>query len=173
MDAHASEHESWKDWFLRHGPRLLACARQWTRSIADAEDVVQEAFVRYWKGQRSLGGDPAGLLLVSIRRSACDLGRRERRRIVREQTADGGLEVPDAPLFQPLEKGDERRVTIEAALARLPPEQREVIMLKIWGERTFEEIAGLLALSPHTVASRYRYALQSLRRELSLLPAHE
>jgi len=77
MDANDSDHDSWKHWFHHHGPRLLACARQWTRSLADAEDIVQEAFVRFWRKQRSLGGDPAGLLLTSIRRSATDLGRRE------------------------------------------------------------------------------------------------
>jgi len=86
--------------------------------------------------------------------------------------ADGGWAEAE-PVFQPLEKNDERRVALEAALARLSADQREVIVLKIWGERTFEEIGGLLALSPHTVASRYRYALQALRRELSTVACHD
>ncbi|HRE82182.1 MAG TPA: sigma-70 family RNA polymerase sigma factor [Opitutaceae bacterium] len=172
MDAPDSHHDSWKDWFLRHGPRLLACARQWTRSVADAEDVVQEAFVRFWRRQRSLGGDPTALLLLSIRRSAVDLGRSSRRRAAREIVADGGWTEAE-PIFQPQEKNDDRRVALEAALARLSADQREVIVLKIWGERTFEEIGQLLGLSPHTVASRYRYALQALRRELSSVACHE
>lgn len=48
-------------------------------------------------------------------------------------------------------------------LATLPPEQREVIVLKLWHRHTFEEIAELLDLSPHTAAGRYRYGLQKLR----------
>lgn len=48
-------------------------------------------------------------------------------------------------------------------LAELPVEQREVIVLKIWHEYTFEEIGGLLDTSPNTVAGRYRYGLQKLR----------
>ncbi len=49
------------------------------------------------------------------------------------------------------------------ALAGLPREQREIIVLKIWHEYTFEEIGQLLDLSPNTAAGRYRYGLQKLR----------
>jgi DNA-directed RNA polymerase specialized sigma24 family protein len=48
-------------------------------------------------------------------------------------------------------------------LARLPVEQREVIVLKVWHERTFQEIGELLSISPNTVAGRYRYGLQKLK----------
>ena len=37
---------SWKDWFDAYGPKLLLCARHWTRSLADAEDAVQEPIFR-------------------------------------------------------------------------------------------------------------------------------
>ena len=94
MESRESNHEhgTWKDWIEAHGPRLLLCARQWTRSLADAEDVLQEAFVRYWKHQRHLPGDPQALLVTSIRRAALDLARREDRRTARELHSDGGLE---------------------------------------------------------------------------------
>ena len=48
-------------------------------------------------------------------------------------------------------------------LAALPQDQREVIVLKIWHEHTFEEIGELLEISPNTAAGRYRYGLQKLR----------
>lgn len=160
---------TWKDWIEAHGPRLLLCARQWTRSLADAEDVLQEAFVRFWRHQRELPGDPQALLLVSIRRAALDLARRDDRRQARELRADGGVE-DNTPGFARLPgEGDERREEIELALRRLPPEQREVLVLKIWQERTFEQIGELLGISPNTAASRYRYALTALRSELEPL----
>jgi RNA polymerase sigma-70 factor (ECF subfamily) len=165
------EHDSWKTWFQLYGPKLLVCARQWTRSLADAEDVVQEAFVRYWRHQRTLPGEPMALLVTSVRRAAFDLARRDDRRSAREERAGGGLES-DVAVFQiPLE-GDERRAAIEEALQRIPPEQREVLVLKIWGELTFEQIATELGASPNTVASRYRYALSALRRELTSAECH-
>jgi RNA polymerase sigma-70 factor (ECF subfamily) len=158
---------AWKEWLAAHGPKLLLCARQWTRSLADAEDVVQEAFVRYWRHQRHLPGDPQALLVTSIRRAAIDHARRAARRAVREEKADGGLEDREACFEpQPGEESDRRR-EIEAALARLPAVQREVLVLKIWNELTFEQIGETLEISPNTAASRYRYALAALRKELT------
>jgi DNA-directed RNA polymerase specialized sigma24 family protein len=52
------------------------------------------------------------------------------------------------------------------ALESLPPDQREVIALKIEGELTFAQIAAVLGISPNTAASRYRYALERLRGKL-------
>jgi RNA polymerase sigma-70 factor (ECF subfamily) len=170
-DRMESDHDRnhWKRWIEAHGPRLLLCARQWTRSLADAEDVLQEAFVRYWRHQRHLPGDPGALLVTSIRRAAIDLARRQDRRAAREQRADAVLGPPE-DLFQSLPgEGDERRREIEAALRQLPHEQREVLVLKIWQELTFEQIAGELGIPPNTAASRYRYALIALRKQLEPL----
>lgn len=165
----AHESPTWKSWFQAHGPKLLLCARQWTRSLADAEDVVQEAFVRYWRHQRDLPGDPQALLVTSVRRAAIDLVRRDTRRSAREEKAGGGLEEREH-YFEPLPgDGDERRLEIEAALSRLPAEQREVLVLKIWQELTFEQIAAALDIPANTAASRYRYALIALRKQLEPL----
>jgi RNA polymerase sigma-70 factor (ECF subfamily) len=61
---------------------------------------------------------------------------------------------------------DPRERAAMRALEKLPGEQREVIVLKIWHEYTFEEIGELLELSPNTAAGRYRYGLQKLRTHL-------
>ena len=166
-----NEHEqlNWQDWIAAHGPRLLLCARQWTRSLADAEDVLQEAFVRYWRHQRHLPGDPQALMLTSIRRAAIDLARSEDRRAAREKRSEWGVEA-DAQLFASLPgEGDERRQEIEIALRHLPEEQREVLVLKIWQEFTFEQIGQILEIPVNTAASRYRYALNALRKQLEPL----
>src|SRR5438874_8880727 len=92
-------HDSWKHWFELYGPKLLLCARQWTRSLADAEDVVQEAFVRFWRHQRDLPGEPMALLVTSVRRAAFDLARRDGRRSTREERASDESE-PTTPLFR-------------------------------------------------------------------------
>ena len=51
-------------------------------------------------------------------------------------------------------------------LEELPPDQREVIVLKIWHQYTFEAIGELLDVSPNTIAGRYRYGLQKLKAAL-------
>ncbi|MGV3533859.1 MAG: sigma factor-like helix-turn-helix DNA-binding protein, partial [Chthoniobacteraceae bacterium] len=50
--------------------------------------------------------------------------------------------------------------------ARLPDEQREVVVLRIWGELTFAQVAETVGVSINTVAARYRYGLEALRKHL-------
>jgi len=57
-----------------------------------------------------------------------------------------------------------------AFLRELPDEQREVIVLRVWGQMTFEEAATALEISPNTAASRYRYGLAKLKERLQPLP---
>jgi RNA polymerase sigma-70 factor (ECF subfamily) len=154
----------WRDWFSKNGARFLLCARQWTRSKADAEDVLQEAFVRFWRNQRHLPGDASALLVTSIRRAALDHIRRESRRVNREQAS---LVLDGEPLtwFEPATSEADQH--LQEVLELLPDAQRQVVALKIWGELTFDEIARQLGCSLNTVASRYRYALEKLRESLA------
>lgn len=109
------------------------------------------------------------MLFASIRRAATDLARRDTRRVRREQAweRDG-----ESGWFEPAPGGGERSAEIERALRRLPADQREVLVLKIWGELTFDEIARQLEIPLNTAASRYRYALAALRQELTAADCH-
>ena len=60
----------------------------------------------------------------------------------------------------------EERLAIQAALLALPAEQREVVHLKVFEGLTFQEIAEFTDESIHTIASRYRYALEKMRAVL-------
>jgi len=51
-------------------------------------------------------------------------------------------------------------------LASIPDDQRHVIVLHVWGELTFAQIAEILDISSNTAASRYRYALAKLREAM-------
>lgn len=168
----ANNHDDWKSWFHLYGPKLLLCARQWTPSFADAEDVVQEAFVRFWRHQRHLPGDPMALLVTSVRRTAIDFARRDTRRNRREDVSTRAAPDGDAPLFECTLEQSERRAVIEEALQRLPSDQREVLVLKTWGELTFQQIATELEVPANTVASRYRYALAALRAQMTSADIH-
>ena len=160
-DAHAGQ--DWRAWFAEHGARLRLIARQWTRSEADADDVVQEAFVRFWKHQRHLPGDPNALVVTSIRRAALDLLRRTDRRGLREQAV--AADADTVAWFEP--DADPRLQALGQSLPLLPPEQREVVVLKVWGGLTFDQIGAQLEISPNTAASRWRYAMEALRRHIT------
>jgi RNA polymerase sigma-70 factor (ECF subfamily) len=161
---HDDETNDWRSWIVENGPRLLLCARQYTRGAADAEDALQEALVRYWKHQRHLPGDRNALILTSLRRAAIDKARSHDRRVNREQ-AHLVIEGDPIEWFNP--EPDEREKVVEAAIKLLPHEQREVVTLKIWGDLTFDEIGKQLEISPNTVSSRYRYALAALKKHLA------
>ena len=75
----------WKSWFARHGAKLLLFARQQARNPHDAEDLVQEAFVRIWRLYGHTGEVAPGLVYRAIRRLAIDWARSIDRRIIREQ----------------------------------------------------------------------------------------
>ena len=153
--------EHWKTCFAQLGPALLLFARRWTNSLADAEDIVQEAFVRFWRRQHSI--ENRALLYAAVRSAALDRLRSEQRRARREAAAARD----DAQHFEPqFVHADEGQQLLAAAVERLPGEQREVVILKIWNELTFAEIAEILEISQNTAASRYRYALGALRKNL-------
>jgi RNA polymerase sigma-70 factor (ECF subfamily) len=130
---------------------------------AEAEDVVQEVFLRALARSRGWFGlrNPAGYLYRAARNEALS---RLRKRSVRTRAAAEltySVEVL-APLENSLESAEEA-ARINAALLALPVEQREVVVLKVYQNRTFKEIARVTGASQNTVASRYRYALAKLK----------
>ena len=165
----------WRDWLALHAPKLLLFARQQTRSREDAEDVLQDALVKLvdkLRNDQFIGGSDAwqSYLYATIRRLAIDLGRRDDRRKRREDTVAGDRPEFDAngshPWFDSESSDDETRNQLESKLKELPQKFTEVIVMKIWGERTFAEIAEILDISQNTAASRYRYGLEALKKSL-------
>ncbi|MFM7181020.1 MAG: RNA polymerase sigma factor [Verrucomicrobiales bacterium] len=169
----STAHLAWQTWFQNNGNKLLLFARQMTRSAADAEDVLQNAIVRCWNARKNRNGgvdpenapDPAEIYTM-IRRAAIDLGRRETRRARREEKVIDFEEAKGIDWFQCPFETKEKATEISGALRKLPDSQREVLTLKIWNQLTFQEIGETLGISENTAASRYRYALEALRRIL-------
>src|SRR5262249_36092851 len=127
--------ENWKACFAQLGPALLLFARRWTNCRADAEDIVQDAFVRFWRRQHS--PENRALLYAAVRSAALDRLRSEHRRARREATAADDRPGSSEASFA---TGDEGQQLLALAVEQLPEEQREVVILKIWNELTFAEI---------------------------------
>lgn len=133
---------------------LILYGRALGLSHAEAEDVVQETFLALL--QRETEPDnPAHYCVRSFRNRALNYRRSFWRRLTRELESQRWFER--GPEESPAERAAMR------CLAKLPVEQREVIVLKLWHDLTYEEIGGLLELSPNTAAGRYRYGLEKLR----------
>jgi RNA polymerase sigma-70 factor (ECF subfamily) len=136
---------------------LILYGRALGLSHAEAEDVLQETFIALLEKPQP-PSQPEHYCVRSFRNHALNYRRSLWRRLARELEAHRWFEK--SPSETPAERAAMRR------LAELPVEQREVIVLKIWHEYTFEEIGELLELSPNTVAGRYRYGLQKIKLHL-------
>ncbi len=140
--------------------RLILLARQWVPTRDDAEDVVQEALVRFWqRSGKSQIQDPAAYLCLCVRSASIDHLRAKNRRARRNSTSTAPEQIFECPL-----ELAERRALLERSLEKLPIEQREVVTLRIWGELTFPQISEVIGVPVNTAASRFRYGLESLRR---------
>ncbi|WP_395745773.1 RNA polymerase sigma factor [Prosthecobacter sp.] len=161
----------WKRTFDQLCPQLVLYARQLVDSKADAEDVVQLAFVRWWRRFPDGDSNHIPLLYAAVRTIALDQRRSNHRRVNREAKSDIMVAGENAAAFDPKPEQKETAAIVEKALQALPEEQREVVTLKLWGDLTFNEIAALTGGSINTVAGRYRYALQALHKKLAHLKA--
>ena len=146
--------EAFAELYDRLSAPMFGVARRLLGSDADAEDAVQQTFLNFLRSRQALARaeNPRAYALASLRRAVARL--RDRR---------GTEELSDDVAAPVADTGDARAEQLDQAVALLPIEQREVLALKLDGELTFDEIGAALGISPNTVASRYRYALQKLR----------
>ena len=155
---------NWTDWLIAHGPSLLLFARTKTRREIDAEDLVQEAIVEAAK--RNDGNTPdLPLVYATIRRRAIDLARSMDRRSAREKDV---WAEEDPCWFDNTIEQKEAALLVDQAMKKMPEKYREVVVLKIWSELTFAQIANMLGIPLNTAASRYRYGLEILKRDTNL-----
>jgi RNA polymerase sigma-70 factor (ECF subfamily) len=144
----------------------------------DAEEIVQESFVKVWKHMKNFRqGEKFKTWLYTISRNTTIDVLRKKKSILFSafETDDGNnmLEntVPDNELLpDELFENTERKEFAEKLLENLPLHYREVLLLRYQGELDFSEIASALGKSVNTVKSQHRRALLALRKELVSAP---
>ncbi len=167
-------------WRYRHGSRnalcriyekyknnLLALAVSLSNDVSLGEDAVHDVFVSFAQmaARLELRGSLKSYLSTCVANRVGKLRRIESLRISGQAEADVVRRHSSRP--------DELAMSVEAfhqvgdAVAQLPYEQREVILLHIHSGLTFREIAESRKMSIHTVQSRYRYGLQKLKSKLN------
>jgi RNA polymerase sigma-70 factor (ECF subfamily) len=140
--------------YRQHGSALLLFALAITGERARAQDAVHHVFLTLLEnGKLRRASDKKAYLFGCVRNAILN----ERRRLERNTRLD------DAAWFAPPEQDYAAEQNLRRALAALPDDQREVVVLHLWGELTFSQIGDLLGVSSNTAASRYRYALGKLR----------
>jgi RNA polymerase sigma-70 factor (ECF subfamily) len=140
------------------GP-LILYARQWTDA---PEDVVQDAFVKL-VAQARPPRDAVAWLYRVVRNSALDAAKVARRRQRRESAAARPIRWFVEPAIEGLDAD-----TAVAALQRLPADLREVIVARLWGGLSFEQIADVADCSASTAFRRFGAGIDALRQALGV-----
>jgi RNA polymerase sigma-70 factor (ECF subfamily) len=140
--------------YREHGPALLLFALAITGERSKAQDAVHHVFLRLLeKGDLRRASDKKAYLFGCVRNAILN----ERKRQDRQRPLD------DSAWFSPPDQDYPGEQNLRRALAALPEDQRQVVVLHVWGELTFSQVGDLLNVSANTAASRYRYALGKLR----------
>lgn len=153
-------HDTYSIPLFRYALMLTCCGD-------DAEDAVQVVFVRIARECKRMARveNAKAYLFSAVRNAAFNILRGKRRREAAQQSVYAAFQVGQ----QPADGRDqvESRILCEA-LDELPVDQREVLVLKVCDELTFKEIADTVGASINTVASRYRYGIEKLRKALEV-----
>ena len=142
-------------------------ARWLVRNDHDAEDIVQESFLKAYKAQESFRGSEAKTWMLSIvRNSAMDFLRRNKSSTMVTLGQHGHEPGDDAPDPERTLLERSRRDQVRIAISHLDPEFREVLVLREMEGMSYKEIASVLNIPMGTVMSRLSRARNLLLEEL-------
>jgi RNA polymerase sigma-70 factor (ECF subfamily) len=154
---------------LPHLDAAYRFARWLCRSSSDADDIVQEAFLRAFRAFDSLrGGDVKAWLLTIVRNCHATAMQQQQRRATvplpedhDAQLRSAGVDASADPAS--LSVAEEERRTLGRLIAALPQEHREVLMLREMEDMSYREIATIAQVPIGTVMSRLARARAALR----------
>ncbi len=182
--------DQWLKWQFRRGSRaalariyekyldpMLTLAMGLLNDASEAQDIVHDVFLSFAKSAPDFGlrGSLSGYLATSVVNRVRDHKRRRRR-----QACTVGLAPPEDtnakgwwgkphPTAEPDQMVifNEEAARLNQAVAQLPEDQREVVVLRLTAGMKFRDIAKLQQASTNTVQGRYRYGLTRLRTLLN------
>lgn len=165
--ARAADRQAFAELFQYYAPRLKTYMRKLGTDDAVAEELAQDAMLAVWRKAASFdpGRASAGTWIFAIARNLrIDMLRKERRPEI--DVDDPELVVDPAPRADDVMAAEQDQHRIRAAMAGLPADQAEVVMLSFYEDTPHAEIAARLKIPLGTVKSRLRLAMKRFRSEL-------
>lgn len=157
--------------YERHSGGMLRLLRRLTSNAGVAEEILQETWLAVWQsaGSFRVESSARGWLYGVARRQAHN---RLRRAVVVEVDLDEAADVPDqAPGVEDRVLAGAERETLAAAITELPEHLREVLVLVLAEDLSYQEVSTTLGIPVGTVKSRMSHARRKLSARLSPYPA--
>ena len=150
----------------RHRRTVYLAARRLLGTHEDADEAAQQALVRAWRARSQFRGDAA--LRTWLIRIVLNVGKSMiAAKTQQPQPVDEIAELRDPS--EDAEQGvsrEQARESVRRAVVALPPRQREVVLLKVFSEMTYKEVAEALQLSEGSVKAHLHQAVSNLRRSM-------
>lgn len=161
--ARRGDENSWRELFQRHHKALVKMAFLITGSMEAAKDLAQETFVRLLRSKIShtRGGFKGYLSTIAYR-----LALKEKKRRLKNSGIDGLDLVNGNPSPLDAALSDEKQRLVARAIGKLSDDHRDVLVLRFYGDYSYEEIAEITRVPIGTVKSRIYYAVKACREEL-------
>jgi RNA polymerase sigma factor (sigma-70 family) len=147
-----------EELYRQYGGPLLLFAVSVCGEQSRAQDAIHQVFLKLMeRGSLSNATDVKAYLFASVRNSLIN----DRKLRQRNVPVD-----PERMWFEPPNRDYTAELNLRRALQSLSDDQRQTVVLHVWGELTFSQIGTVLNISANTVASRYRYAIATLREAM-------
>ena len=171
--------DEWLKWKFRRGSRealariyekyldpMLTLAMGLLNSASEAQDIVHDVFLSFAQSAPNFGlrGSLSGYLATSVVNRVRDRMRHRQRRARNEAIYRVSSEPPEPDQMVIFTEQANR---LNQAVAQLPDDQREVVLLRLTAGMRFSDIAKLQQISTNTAQGRYRYGLEKLRSLLN------
>ncbi len=170
----AGDVRAFEDLYARHRVRLYRFLLRQLRDGPTADELFQDIWQKViaaregWRPEASFG---TWLYRIAHNRLADHWRARQHRPPAPDDADERCAQVPDPDTPERQLSEFEQRRRLQLALDGLPPEQREVVLLRLEQELTLEEIGEITGVGRETVKSRLRYAMDKLRANLGTAPA--
>ncbi|MBN2473049.1 MAG: RNA polymerase sigma factor [Pirellulales bacterium] len=168
-NTHADDYQRFADWGRDHGQAVRGYLLAMVRRTNLADDLTQEVFSRAWQARRRYReqGSPRSYLLRIADRLVIDRSRKAGREVNLDEDTWRQIE-PAGRTAEPIDNLVQAEAIgqLTAALDRLSPAQRRVLLLRYYGQLSFAEIAEVVGCPISTALSHSRRGLQTLRKTL-------
>jgi RNA polymerase sigma-70 factor, ECF subfamily len=152
--------------YREHRQGLFTLALSIVRNPVAAEDAVHEAFVRLCRRDRPPQADGVAYVFAAVRNAAVDVLRRRPAGAVSASIFRERAAPQDSPEAAAMMR--ERDGLLRQAVEDLPDGQREAVVMRLFAGLTFEQMAQVAGEPLSTVSTRYRRALEKLRKMLEM-----